>query len=438
MSVNSGFFKHLRERLLAGATVEELAARIQSRPISEHPLEATLPSAKDIARNGVAVVGESLRRQGKELPVLSGRQPMDFRPETYARNIENYIGLCAIPVGAAGPLRVNGFHARGDYLVPLATTEAALVASFHRGCKVLTLSGGVTSTCLVDKIGRAPIFVFKDMSDALRFCGWLGTVTDELKKVSESTSRYAKLVDFNVSLNGQDVVILLEFTTGDASGQNMVTLAADAACHYILGASPIPVVRWYIESNMSGDKKANAMAFINTRGKRVTAEARIPEDICLDVLKVKPREIYEAWKISMVSSLKSGSIGSQSHFANGLAALYMATGQDVACIAEAAVGMTVYSVDGNGALLVNVCLPNLVVGTVGGGTGLPTQRECLEMLDCAGPGKAHQFAEIAGALTMAGEISITAAIAAGHFTEAHRRLARGPATTAAGRGPGAA
>ncbi|MDB5105526.1 MAG: 3-hydroxy-3-methylglutaryl-coenzyme reductase [Fibrobacteres bacterium] len=435
MSVNSGFFKQLRERLLKGATVEQLAERIRPRLPSEAPLEATLPSAKDIARNGVGIVAESLRQQGKEMPVVTGRQALDHGPEIYERNIENYIGLCAIPVGAAGPLRINGFHAHGDFLIPLATTEAALVASFHRGCKALTLSGGVAATCLVDKMGRAPIFVFKDMSDALRFCAWLGTVTEEIQKVAESTSRFARLVDYNVSLNGQDVVLHLEFTTGDAAGQNMVTLAADAACHYILAACPIPVVRWYIESNMSGDKKANAMAFIQTRGKRVTAEARIPAEICRDVLKVKPQEIFEAWKISMVSSLKSGSIGSQSHFANGLTALYIATGQDVACIAEAAVGMTTYSVDEDGALLVNVCLPNLVVGTVGGGTGLPTQRECLELLGCAGPGGAHKFAEIAGALTIAGEISITAAIAAGHFTEAHRKLARGPAAAGTGMKP---
>jgi hydroxymethylglutaryl-CoA reductase (NADPH) len=427
MSVNSGFFKQLRERLLKGSSVEQLGERLRPRLPSEKAFECTVPSAKDIARNGAGVVAESLRAQGKELPVVTGRQAMDFRPETYARNIENYIGMVGIPVGVAGPLRVNGFHAHGDFLIPLATTEAALVASFHRGCKALSLSGGVASTCLVDKIGRAPIFVFKDMSDALRFCAWLGTVSDEIQKVAESTSRYARMVDYNISLNGQDVVLHLEFTTGDAAGQNMVTLAADAACHYILKACPIPVVRWYIESNMSGDKKANAQAFINTRGKRVTAEARIPREICHDVLKVEPQDIFEAWKISMVSSLKSGSIGSQSHFANGLTALYIATGQDVACIAEAAVGMTVYSVDRDGSLLVNVCLPNLVVGTVGGGTGLPTQRECLAMLGCAGPGGAHKFAEIAGALTIAGEISITAAIAAGHFTEAHRKLARGPA-----------
>lgn len=426
MTVNSGFFKQLRERLLQGSSVEELGERLSPRLPETDPLQAAIPSAKDIARNGVGIVAEALLAQGMDLPVVTGRKPMDLRPETYERNIENYIGMCGIPVGVAGPLRVNGFHAHGDYLIPLATTEAALVASFHRGCKALTQSGGVTSTCLVDKIGRAPIFVFRDMRDALRFCAWLGTVSDEIQKVAESTSRYAKLVDFNISLNGQDVVLHLEFTTGDAAGQNMVTLAADAACHFILAQSPIKVLRWYIESNMSGDKKANAMAFIQTRGKRVTAEARIPAAICRSVLKVEPAEIMEAWKISMVSSLKSGTIGSQSHFANGLTALYIATGQDVACIAEAAVGMTVYSVDEEGSLLVNVCLPNLVVGTVGGGTGLPTQKECLSLLGCAGPGGAHKFAEIAGALTIAGEISITAAIAAGHFTEAHRKLARGP------------
>jgi hydroxymethylglutaryl-CoA reductase (NADPH) len=328
-------------------------------------------------------------------------------------------------VGVAGPLRVNGLNAAGDFLVPLATTEAALVASFHRGCKAITLSGGASAACLVDKIGRAPIFVFGSMREALLFCSWVVTAEDEIRAIAEGTSRFAKLIHFNVSLNGQDVVLLMEFTTGDAAGQNMVTLAADAACRHIAAASPVPIARWYIESNMSGDKKATAMSFILTRGKRVTVEARIPERICLDVLKAAPADIYEAWKISMVSSLKSGAIGSQSHYANGLTALFIATGQDVACISESAVGVTQYSLPDDGSLVVNVCLPNLVVGTVGGGTGLPTQRECLELLGCAGAGKAAKFAEICAAITVAGELSITAAIAAGHFVQAHRSLARG-------------
>jgi hydroxymethylglutaryl-CoA reductase (NADPH) len=177
---------------------------------------------------------------------------------------------------------------------------------------------------------------------------------------------------------------------------------------------------------MSGDKKATALSFHNTRGKRVTAEVRLPMEVCTGILKASPRDIYEAWKISMVASLQSGAIGSQSHFANGLTALFIATGQDAACIAEAAVGITEYSLEEDGSLTANVCLPNLVVGTVGGGTGLPTQRECLEFLGCYGEGKAAKFAEICAGLVVAGELSITAAIAAGHFAQAHKVMARGP------------
>jgi hydroxymethylglutaryl-CoA reductase (NADPH) len=177
---------------------------------------------------------------------------------------------------------------------------------------------------------------------------------------------------------------------------------------------------------MSGDKKATALSFHNTRGKRVVAEARIAADICRNVLKAEPRDIYEAWKISIVSSVQSGTIGSQSHYANGLTALFIATGQDAACISEASVGITEYSVEDDGSLVCNVTLPNLVVGTVGGGTGLPTQKECLESLGCHGTGKASKFAEICAGLVVAGEISITAAIAAGHFAQAHQVLARGP------------
>jgi hydroxymethylglutaryl-CoA reductase (NADPH) len=222
------------------------------------------------------------------------------------------------------------------------------------------------------------------------------------------------------------VVLFLKYLTGDASGQNMVTIASDAVGHWLAANTPVPMIKWYIESNMSGDKKATALSFIHTRGKRVTAEARIPKEICEGVLKAKPKELYDAWKISMVSSAQCGAIGSQSHYANGLTALFIATGQDAACTAEAAVGITEYAVEDDGSLVVNVCLPNLVLGTVGGGTSLPTQRECLELMGCYGPGKAAKLAEICAGMIMAGEISITAAIAAGHFAQAHKAMARGP------------
>jgi hydroxymethylglutaryl-CoA reductase (NADPH) len=322
-------------------------------------------------------------------------------------------------------LRLNGLNARGDFLVPLATTEAALVASYHRGCRAVTLSGGVSTACVVEKLGRAPAFVFRRLSQALSFAGWLSTCGDEIRAVAESTSRHAKLIDFQISLNGQDVVLFLEFTTGDAAGQNMVTIATDAVCRHIAACTPIPLERWYIESNMSGDKKATAMSFIHTRGKRVVAEACLSEEVCREVLKASPRDIYDAWKISIVSSLQCGALGSQGHYANGLTALFIATGQDVACIAEAAVGITEYAVEEDGSLVASVCLPSLVVGTVGGGTGLPTQRECLELLGCRGEGTASKFAEICAGITLAGELSIIAAIASGHFAKAHQVLARG-------------
>lgn len=430
MSTSSEFIRQIRERYLKDTTTEKVLERFRPRSVDVNPLQLTLPSNKDIATGGAPVLRQSLESQGLALPLVTGRLAPSQDAATYARNIENFVGLISMPVGLAGPLRVNGLSASGDFIIPLATTEAALVASFHRGCKAITLSGGVAAACLVEKIGRAPIFVFADMPAAIAFCAWLVTQEEKIREVAESTSRHAKLLDFNISLNGQDVVLFLDFSTGDASGQNMVTIAADAVCHFLAANTPVAMRRWYIESNMSGDKKATALSFHNTRGKRVVAEVRIPGKICQDVLKTTPKEIYEAWKISMVSSLQSGAIGSQSHFANGLTALFIATGQDAACISEASVGITEYALEDDGSLMANVCLPNLVVGTVGGGTSLPTQRECLEFMECYGAGKAAKFAEICAGLVVAGELSITAAIAAGHFSRAHQAMARGPESVA--------
>jgi hydroxymethylglutaryl-CoA reductase (NADPH) len=426
MATRTQLLKSIKEQYLKTADIPELANRLRARSLEDHPLEVTLPPMKEIAAGGADFLRKALGKQGKALPIVTGQLPPVTDESHYARNIENYIGLCSIPVGVAGPLRVNGLNAQGDFLIPLATTEAALVASFHRGCKAITLGGGVSSACLIDKIGRAPIFIFKNLIDALMFGSWVVTQEEKIKTIAESTSRYAKLVDMNITLSGQDVVVFLEYSTGDASGQNMVTIASDAVGHWLAANTPVPMIKWYIESNMSGDKKATALSFIHTRGKRVTAEARIPKEICEGVLKAKPKELYDAWKISMVSSAQCGAIGSQSHYANGLTALFIATGQDAACTAEAAVGITEYAVEDDGSLVVNVCLPNLVLGTVGGGTSLPTQRECLELMGCYGHGKAAKLAEICAGMIMAGEISITAAIAAGHFAQAHKAMARGP------------
>ena len=215
-----------------------------------------------------------------------------------------------------------------------------------------------------------------------------------------------------------------EYTTGDAAGQNMVTICSDQLCQFIIANTPIQPERWYIESNYSGDKKATTRAFSNVRGKKITSEVIIPKAICEKTLRTTPLQIARYCQASTLAAIQSGAIGAQGHIANGLTALFIACGQDVACIAESAIGLTKMEVNKKGDLYVALTLPALIVGTVGGGTALPTQKECLEMLKCSGAGNANKFAEICCAIALAGEISIVAAIAANHFSSAHQKLGR--------------
>ncbi len=342
----------------------------------------------------------------------------------YQGNIENFIGLMRMPVGLAGPLRVNGLAAKGDYRIPLATTEAALVASYHRGCRVLTAAGGCSAMVLYESLSRAPGFVFETAGDACQFVVWALARFDEFQKIASTTTSHGKLVDVGCTVEGNHVYLNFEFTTGDASGQNMVTLATQAVCDEILATSPVPPVRYYVESNLSGDKKASARAFTSARGKKVTAEVKLTAELISKLLHTTPEAMADYWRMSAIGGVLSGTLGIQGHFANGLAALYLATGQDAACVAESATGVTRFEVTPDGGLYASVTLPGIMVGTVGGGTGLPTQRACLELMGLAGEGKARALAEVCAGLLLAGELSIIAALSAGHFSRAHRKLAR--------------
>lgn len=339
-------------------------------------------------------------------------------------NIENYIGMAQIPIGIAGPLLVHGKEGRGDYIIPLATTEGALVASYNRGMKACRLSGGITSVCLVEGIQRSPFFKFRNISEVGMFIKWIHENYDNLKQVISKTSRYAELNEINSNIEGNSVIVTFEFRTGDAAGQNMVTICTDRICRYILKEFSIQPTEWYIESNYSGDKKATMLSFSNVRGKKVSAEIVVPKRIVKDVLKSTPENMRKYWTSSTLAVTQSGSIGAQGHVANGLTALYIACGQDVACISESSVGVTRMEVNENGDLYASVTMPSLIVGTVGGGTGLPTQKECLQMLGCVGPGSARKFAEICCAVALAGELSIAAAMSVDHFTSAHEKLGR--------------
>lgn len=345
-------------------------------------------------------------------------------PGICAGNVENFAGWLRVPVGIAGPLRVQGVHARGDYHVPLATTEGALVASYHRGCHAITLSGGCLASVLAEGLQRAPGFVFSNLIDAGSFSLWASESFEAFQREASTTTRFGKLVDLRAVVEGNHVWLILEFTTGDAAGQNMVTMASEAICRYVARESPIPVVRWYLEANMSGDKKACGQTFGSVRGRKVSAEVVVPRAVTVRTLGCTPEELTDYWQMSAVGGALSGSMGFQGHFANALAALYLATGQDAACVAESAVGVTRAECTPQGDLYATVTLPDILVGTVGGGTRLPTQAACLASLNLPEVHSARALAEIAGALCLAGELSICAAMAAGNFARAHRVLSR--------------
>jgi hydroxymethylglutaryl-CoA reductase (NADPH) len=344
--------------------------------------------------------------------------------DCYRYNIENYIGTVKVPLGLAGPLRVNGLFAQGDYYVPLATTEAALVASYSRGSRLITEAGGCTAMLLNEGVSRAPGFVFTNLIETGRFVVWAQGQFERFQERASQTTRHGKLVDMKITVEGNHVYLYFEFTTGDASGQNMVTIATEAICTYIRENSPVKPRLCYVEANLSGDKKASIQSFQTVRGKKVTAEAIIDGELIKKRLHTTPQKLVEYWCISAIGGALSNTIGLQGQYANGLAALYLACGQDVACVAESSVGLTRFEITAKDELYASVTLPNLMVGTVGGGTALPSQRACLEIMGLFGPNKARAFAELCAALCLGGELSITGALCASEFTRAHRLLAR--------------
>jgi hydroxymethylglutaryl-CoA reductase (NADPH) len=406
--------------LLAKYSLDDMAKRLQPRGDAQPPhVPGGSVISPDLVQQRWELLGDAVAAREELLDAHS-----TAHMSRYQHNIENFIGTVKLPIGIAGPLRVNGLFAQGDYHVPLATTEAALVASYSRGSMLITQAGGAAAALLNEGVSRAPAFTFESIEQLGRFLSWLLTRHDEIKRVAEDTTRFGKLIDLQISVEGNHLYLLLTFTSGDAAGQNMTTIATDAALHWVLENTPVKPRTAFIEANFSGDKKASAQSLQGVRGKKVTAEVILPAALVRDGLHTSPERMVEYGRIATIGGAMSGTIGIQGHFANGLAALFIACGQDAACVAEAAVGNTRMEVTPSGDLYVAVTLPNLIVGTVGGGTGLPSQQACLDILGLAGPGHARALAEVTACLCLAGEISIVGAICAGEFTRAHARLAR--------------
>lgn len=415
--------------------VSELLARMRSRFDAEsvgrtlaakpHDLKRLRPARTASVQNA----DRFWRRILSDTDATEDDRDLMLDPDTsrdidaYGANIENMIGTVKVPVGVVGPLRINGIHAQGDFLVPLATSEAALVASYGRGADVTAKSGGISAALTYDGVLRTPAFRFGSTAQTGVFLNWVVENADQLKQVAESTTRHGKLISLEPAMDSDICFLRCRYQTGDASGQNMVTIATHAMCEHIAAHAPVTPLAWYVEGNYSGDKKGSFLGLLTGRGAKVTASVTVPAETVRSKLNCTVDQMLAYGQVANLGAQLSGQLGAQAHYANALAALFIATGQDAACVAESAVGFTrMESRDGD--LAVSVTLPNLLVGTVGGGTGLPSQAAGLRILGLQGAGKREAFAELAAALCLCGEISIVAAMASGDFTRAHQQYAR--------------
>ncbi len=342
------------------------------------------------------------------------------------RNCENFLGAAQVPLGIAGPLQLTTHNLQLTTYLPLATTEGALVASVNRGCKATRLSGGVK--VLTESVGatRGPVFRTENIKESFKLKKWLDENFSLLEKTASKTSPYLSLRKLGTRFVGRDVYVRFYFETGEAMGMNMVTLSTQKLVYLIKERLKIKCLS--LSGNFCIDKKPAWLNFISGRGKRVWAETIIKEKIVRNVLKTSSEQIIKVVnKKCLLGSAMAGSLGFNAHFANIVAALFLATGQDLAHVVEGSLGVTVAELQKKGDLYFSIYLPSLMVGVVGGGTGLPTQKEALKILGFEKPkkGDSLRLAEIIGAAVLCGELSLTASLAAGHLTKAHERLGRG-------------
>jgi hydroxymethylglutaryl-CoA reductase (NADPH) len=346
-----------------------------------------------------------------------------FDPEEARGNVENFAGATQVPLGLAGPLLVKGEHAEGEFFIPLATSEGTLVASYNRGMKVAREVGGVRATVLDDAIQRAPAFGFDSAYDARTFGDWVIEHFGEIKEQAESSTRTGSLRNIEQYSASRYRFLRFNFESGDAAGQNMSGRATAAACAWI--AKNYDGIRYFqLESNFATDKKASQVNIMHTRGKRVVAEITVPDDLLQRELHTSASAMYRARQVSNLGGFLAGVNNNGSHSANGITAMFIATGQDVANVAESSTALAHAELLEDGSYYYSITIPSLIVATYGGGTSLPTQREALEMLGCYGEGKVRKFAEIVAATVLCGELSLGAAVISDEWVDAHERLGR--------------
>ncbi len=345
-----------------------------------------------------------------------------FDPAILPGNIENFSGVVQMPIGFAGPVLVNGEHAQGEFYVPMATTEGTLVASYNRGMRLTREAGGITTTVVDDAMQRAPVFIFPSAREAREFGTWISEHFSEIKAAAETTTSSGKLRNIEQYPASRMLYLRFNYTTGDAAGQNMVGKATLAACHWISKNYNHP--EYYLSGNMDTDKKHSHLNTLHTRGKRVIAEITIPDALLRERMRVSAAQMFATRRVSQFGALLAGAVFNSVHPANGIASMFIATGQDEANVAESHAALTYAEITPSGDYYYSITLPSLIVATYGGGTGLATQRECLEVLGCYGAGKARKLAEIVAATVLCGEVSLGAAVVAEEWVSSHDTYGR--------------
>jgi len=391
--------------------VEHEEARVS---IPRNPKDDYTP---EIIRERQAFVAQFTQTQPKHIWQYS------FDSQVVKGNCENFTGVAQVPLGFAGPLQVNGEHAQGEFLIPLATSEGTLVASYNRGIKLVNLNGGVKCTIVGDVMQRAPVFVFDDARQARDFVKWVEANRAKIGEEAEATSSIAKLQYVDPYLANKFAFLRFNYTTGDAAGQNMVGRATFAACSWIMD-NYTGIKHFYLESNFATDKKASQINIMRTRGKRVTAEVTIKRNLLIEHMRVEPENLTYHAGVANVGSFLSGVNNNGLHSANAITAMFIATGQDVANVSESSAGIIYSELTPEKDLYISITIPSLIVATYGGGTALPTQRECLELLGCVGKNKVYKLAEIIAGVVLAGEISLACAISSSDWVSSHEQYGR--------------
>jgi hydroxymethylglutaryl-CoA reductase (NADPH) len=402
----------------SGGSLQPLNGAVAASSEREAAPRLRLPATTDSSHEALLERRRRLREAGFRIDQISG-DAEDIEPALLAGSIEGFVGFAKVPLGVAGPVRVQGTAAQGDFFVPFATSEGTLVASFQHAFNAMNRCGGAAALCGDEQVGRAPCFEFASLAQAGEFARWLPSRLSILRETTEGTSRYCRLRTAQAMVVGNTVYTLFEFSTGDAAGQNMVTLATQAICSRLLADMPQKPRSWLVEAMLSGDKRATPMAFRSARGRNVSAEVLLPPRQVERYWRTDAEKMERAWRQAVNGAAQAGAVGLQGNVANALAALFIACGQDVACVAEATTALTRFERTQAGEVYASITLPNLIVGTVGGGTYLPTAFECLSLLGCAGSGHAQKFAEICAVVALAGELAIVGAMSSGQFASAH-------------------